>query len=404
MSAPTSALDSPRAWLTVVATFLAAGVTLGIAYSFGAFFSDMAEEFGSDRGATAVIFGITTFSFFWLSLISGPATDRWGPRPVLLVGTVALFVGLIATSRVESLTLGYVTYGAGVGIAASTGYIPMIATVGGWFEQHRASAIGLAAAGIGVGTLVMSPLSAALVDAYGWRDTYVILGVVGPLIMLVCVALIDRPPGDGVSAGPPPVRFGDAWRSSVFRRLWISGLCSGLALFVPFVFVGQYAKEQGVGSVAAAVLVGVLGGASVVARIGFGTAVRRFGSARLYRSCFLLLAASFVLWLIAGGSYLALIAFVLLLGIGYGGFVALSTIVLAERMGIVGLGSILGAFYTSQGLGGLIGPPTAGWLIDRSGSYTTTIVGCFTLAVVAWLLLARLPINAAGGLEPEGTL
>lgn len=401
-SAPAK-LDSPRAWLTVAATFLSAGVTLGIAYSFGAFFSDMADEFGSDRGATAVIFGITTFSFFWISLITGPAADRWGPRPVLFVGAVALFVGLMATSRVNSLGLGYVTYGAGVGIAAATGYIPMIAMVGGWFEQHRATAIGFAAAGIGVGTLVMSPLSAALIDTYGWRDTYVILGIAGPLIMLLCIALIDRPPArtDGPS-GPPPVRFGDARRSAVFRQLWISGLCSALALFVPFVFVGQYAKERGVGSVAAAVLVGVLGGASVVARVGFGTAVSRFGSARLFRACYLVLAAGFCLWFIAGSSYVALLAFVLLLGIGYGGFVALSTIVLAERMGVIGLGSILGAFYTSQGLGGLIGPPAAGWLIDRTNGYRPTIVICGALAATAWLLLAKLPINEAGGLDPEG--
>lgn len=397
---PEATVDSTRAWLTVVATFFSSGITLGVAYSFGAFFSDMADEFESTRGATAVIFGITTFSFFWLSLISGPAADRWGPRPVLVVGAVALFVGLMATSRVDSLGLGYLTYGAGVGIAAATGYIPMIATVGGWFEEKRAVAIGVAAAGIGVGTLVVSPASAALINRFGWRDTYVILGVVGPVVLLACAAMIDRPPTVG---GPAPVRFNDARNSAVFRQLWISALCSGLALFVPFVFVGQYAKERGVGSVAAAVLVGLLGGASVLARVGFGTAVKRFGSARLYRACFLVLSAGYAVWFIAGASYVLLVAFVVLLGAGYGGFVALSTIVLAERMGVVGLGSILGAFYTSQGLGGLIGPPAAGWILDHTDGYRPTILICCLLTITARLLLINLPINSHGGLEPEGS-
>ncbi|MGH9133179.1 MAG: MFS transporter, partial [Ilumatobacteraceae bacterium] len=158
------ARDSTRAWLIVVAAFLSSAVTLGTAYSFGAFFESMSEEFGADRSATAVIFGITTFTFFWLSIFTGRAVDRWGPRPILVVGAAALFGGLMATSQVDSLTIGYVTYGAGVGIAAACGYVPMVALVGGWFEHRRAVAVGLAVAGIGVGTLVLSPLAAALID------------------------------------------------------------------------------------------------------------------------------------------------------------------------------------------------------------------------------------------------
>lgn len=396
-----AAVDSTRAWWTVVATFFSSFVTLGIAYSFGAFFTDMADEFGSTKAATSVIFGITTFAFFWLSLVTGRLADRWGPRPVLLFGATSLLVGLLATSRVDSLEVGYITYGAGVGIAAATGYIPMVATVGGWFVHHRATAVGLAVAGIGAGTLVISPLSAALVDRYGWRDTYRALGIVGALVLALCALLIDRPPG---SAGPQPARFADAWRSRVFRRLQLSALCSGLALFVPFVFVGQYAKERGVGSVAAAVLVGVLGGSSVVARIGFGTAVRRFGSVRLYRSCFVLLSSSFLVWFVAGSSYAILIVFVVVLGVGYGGFVALSTVVVAERLGVVGLGSILGLFYTTQGLGGLLGPPIAGWIIDTTDGYRLVIAACCALEALAWLLLGGLPITAAGALEPEPEL
>ncbi len=392
-------IDSPRAWLVVVGVFFSSFVTLGITYSFGAFFTDMATEFESDSAATSAIFAITTFAFFGLRLITGRWADRWGPKRVLLVGAASLFLGLLATSYVQSLALGYVTYGVGVGIAAATGYIPMVAVVGGWFNQHRATAVGLAVAGIGAGTLVMSPLSAALVDAYGWRQTYRLLAVVGSAILVLCTLLIERPPGSN-GAGQP-ARFAEAWTSKVFRRLHLSALCSGLALFVPFVFVGQYAKERGIGSVASAVLVGVLGGASVLARIGFGSAVRRFGSVRLYRTSFTLIASSFVVWFVAGASYGLLIVFTLVLGVGYGGFVALSTILLTERLGVVGLGSIMGLFYTSQGLGGLIGPPAAGWLIDATGSYRPTLVICCGLALLALLILRPLPVAADGSLEPE---
>jgi len=392
---PQVQVDSPRAWLTVVAAFLASAVTLGTAYSFGAFFESMSDEFGSERGATAVIFGLTTFAFFWLSIVTGRMVDRFGPRVVLVLGAVSLFTGLVATSRVDSLAAGYVTYGAGVGVAAACGYIPMVAMVGGCFVRHRALAVGLAVAGIGVGTMVMSPLSAALVDRYGWRDTYVILAVAGTAVLLACIPLAARPPGDG---SPQPSRFADAIHSRVFKRVQLSAFFLGLALFVPFVFVGQYAKDEGIDSVQAAVLVGVLGGASVLSRVGFGSLDRRFGSFRLYRACYVIHGSSFLIWLVAGASYALLVAFVLVLGVGYGGFVALGPIVISDRMGVAGLGSILGLLYTAPGLGALIGAPTAGWLIDRTGGYTTAIVVCVVECAVSVAVLVGLPTTADGRL------
>ncbi|MFK8025380.1 MAG: MFS transporter [Ilumatobacter sp.] len=391
-----AAVDSPRAWLTVVAAFLASGISLGTAYSFGAFFESMAEEFDAANGATAVIFGVTTFLFFSLSIVTGRISDRFGPRIVLLIGAVALTVGLLATSRVQSLGLGYVTYGLGVGIAAACGYVPMVAVVGGWFVKHRAIAVGLAVAGIGVGTSVMSPLSAALINRYGWRDTYVYLALVGGAVLLACIPLMARPPGDG---SPQPSRFADALSSPVFRRIGLSAFVQGLALFVPFVFVGQYAKDRGVEAVAAAVLVGILGASSVVSRVGFGSLVRRFGSFRLYRACIAILGLSYAIWFVAGSSYAMLVLFVLVLGVGYGGFVALGPVVIADRMGVAGLGSILGLLYTGPGIGALIGAPTAGWLIDTTGGYRWAIGACFVSVAVAVALLTGLPVDEHGSLE-----
>lgn len=388
-------IDSRRAWLVVVAAFFSSGVTLGTAYSFGAFFESMSEEFNAAKGATAVIFGITTCIFMSLSILTGRLVDRAGPRVVLTIGAVGMFVGLMATSRVESLTMGYVTYGLGVGIAAACGYVPMVAVVGGWFSEKRAVAVGLAVAGIGVGTLVMSPLAAALIDRWGWRDTYVIFAIGGAAILLACIPFTDRPPGDGT---PQPARFGDAIHSPVFRRLQLSAFLLGLALFVPFVFVGQYAKERGIGSVAAAVLVGVLGGSSVLSRVGFGALVQRFGSFRLYRYCLMIHSVSFAIWLIAGSSYLALIVFVIVLGVGYGGFVALGPIVIADRMGVAGLGSILGLLYTGPGVGAMIGTPIAGWLIDHTDTYRWSILICLGWTVVAVAVLSGLPVDRSGRL------
>ena len=393
-----AAVDSPRAWLVVLATFFGSAVTLGTVYSFGSFFDAMAADLGSGRGETAVVFGITTFTFFWLSLATGRLADRVGPRPVMFLGAVSLVAGLLATSQVGSLTVGYFTYGAGAGLAGACAYIPMVATVGGWFERQRAAVVGVSVAGIGVGTLVMNPLVTRLLETYSWRTTFRILAIGGGAILFACSALVARAPG---AAGSAPSRFGEAARSTLFRRLWLAALFSGLALFVPFVFVVPYAKDNGVSASSAAWLVGLLGGASVISRIGFGTLTRRFGTFRLYRLGVTLFPIGYVLWLVAGSSYLMLVLFVLVLGTGYGSFVAVSPLVLAGRFGVVGLGSLMGLFYTTQGLGGLIGPPVAGRMIDSTDSYTAPIVLGLVLGAVSVAMLFAISTDANGDLEPE---
>jgi MFS family permease len=94
-----------------------------------------------------------------------------------------------------------------------------------------------------------------------------------------------------------------------------------------------------------------------------------------------------------------LVLFVLTLGVGYGGFVALSPIVISDRMGVAGLGSILGLMYTAPGVGALIGAPTAGWLIDTTDGYRWSIVWCIAAGSLAVALLSGLPVDKYGRLE-----
>ena len=92
-------------------------------------------------------------------------------------------------------------------------------------------------------------------------------------------------------------------------------------------------------------------------------------------------------------------AVVVVLGVGYGGFVALSPIVVSDRLGVAGLGSILGLLYTAPGLGGLLGPPLAGWVIDGTGTYRWAILGCVVSASLAVVVVTGLPVDEHGCLE-----
>ncbi len=387
---PTSVIDSPQAWIVVVATFISTFTVFGVAYSFGSFFGPMADEFGSSRGETALFFSITTFLYFLLGVVSGRLADRYGPRPVLVFGAVAMVVGLFLTSLVNALWVGYLTYGFGVGIGVACAYVPMVATVGAWFDQRRTTALGVAVAGIGVGTLVVAPIAESLIARYGWRQTYVIMAVGSAVLLTLASIGARRPlaqPGQADVVAVSKVIRG----SKEFAVLYVSVILITTALFTPFVFLDDYVTAREIDG-SAAVLVGLIGLCSVVGRLGMGMAASKVSVNRLYEFSFLALGLSFLIWYSADDRYWQLMAFAVVLGISYGGFIALSPAVAANIFGTVGLGGLLGALYTAAGIGGLIGPPLSGALIDSLGYGPTILIDC-AFALAGFAALTRLPAS-----------
>ncbi|MGB8681659.1 MAG: MFS transporter [Candidatus Binatus sp.] len=378
--------DSPRAWRMVAAAFVAMCAVYGVAYSFGAFFKPMAAEFGADRSATSAVFSITVLIWCCLGPITGHLSDRFGPRIVVATGALFMGLGLALTSVIDRLWLGYLSYGLGVGVGVACAYVPMVAVVGGWFLRRRNTALGIAVAGIGFGTVCGAPIAAALIAHLGWRATYVAFAIATTAILLGCAWIVERPP---VHVTPSRVRLADAVRSPAFAFLYASSVTVSTVIFVPLVYLPSFARDRGASEFAGAALVGVIGGASVAGRMGLGSMADRVGVVRLYQASFLVLALSYGLWLIAA-SYPMMVVFALVMGAGYGGYVALSPAVIAHLFGTQRMGSLLGVLYTSGGIGAMAGPPVVGLIIDRTGSYRVAIAAAFVVALVSFALLIPL--------------
>ncbi|RMH78758.1 MAG: MFS transporter [Actinomyces sp.] len=389
-------VDSARAWSVAAAAALSTAVVFGVAYSFGAFFDAMSASFGTSSAATALVFSVTVSASFLLGLVTGRWVDRVGPRRVLLAGSASLVAGLLATAAAPSILVGYVTYGAGVGFAVACGYVPMVSTVGAWFRRRRAAALGVAVSGIGIGTLIGSPLAAASIEATSWRRTYVVFALGGGAALAVA-ALVAAP---GPDAEPPerPRSLRTLFALPGFSRLYLASLLVTFGLFVPFVFLASDARSRGVDEVAAATLVGLIGGASVVGRLGLGALADRWGLLRLFRWSFAVMAFAHLVWLGAGGAYPLLVAYTVVLGVGYGGFIALSPAVVADLFGLEGLGGTLGSLYTSAAAGSLLGPPVAGLLRDGLGMSAAVAFAVTASAAAALVVrpLGRSP-TAGGG-------
>jgi predicted MFS family arabinose efflux permease len=377
-------IDSRRAWVVAVAAGLANGVAFGTAYTFGAFFSSMSEEFGAGRGPTAIMFGITLFLFFGFGVVSGPLSDRYSPRLLMMVGGVLFCGGLVATSQVQQLWLGYLTYGIGVGLGAGFWVTPVYAVVGALFQRYRAVALGVTATGNGLGTLILVPVAERIIDAQGWRSAYLWLAAIAATFLVLAVLVLVTPP----RSPSPPIRelLGQVSRTPNFRILFVSGVLMSVGLFVAFAFIVPFAKDNGVDSATAARLVGLVGLASIVGRLGTSSLTRRFGPVRLYQVTLALQPVAYLVWLSAGSNVALLIVFVLILGVSYGGFVALGPEVVVHLFGVAGIGGLLGALFLASGTGGLIGPPLAGWLSDISDGQSLPIVAVIATLVVAVVL------------------
>ena len=383
-------LDSTAGWIATGATFVSTFTVFGVAYSFGEFFGPMADEFGTDRTQTSLIFAITTFLYFLLGAVTGHIADKRGARPVLVFGAAAITVGLLLTAEVSSIEVGYATYGLGVGIGVACAYVPMVAAVGGWFVRRRAAAVGLAVAGIGVGTLTVVPIAGWLISELGWRQTYRWMALASGVLLLLAAVGAKRPPITATGDEPSPWRrLADA--DARFWILYVSIVFVSMALFTPFVYMADFVDTEGIDG-SAAVLVGIIGVASVVGRLGLGALASFTSPVRLYQVSLGVMAASFVVWLTLGSTYSALVVFAVILGASYGGFIALSPVVTAHLFGISGLGATLGALYTAAGFGGLFGPPLVGYVIDGFG-FNRGILAALISGFMGTALLALPQIN-----------
>jgi MFS family permease len=376
-------LDSPHAWMVAATAFFTCFIVYGIQYSFGAFFKSIATDLGAGRADTAAIFSVNMFVSNLFGALAGYLTDRFGPRPLVATASLTVGVGLVLTSRIDRLWMGYLTYGVTIGIASGCCFIPMVAAVSGWFERRRNAAIGLTVSGIGCGTLFVVPLIGVLIHRYGWRTSYLMLGIVGAALLALCAIMIERPPLPAVRTR---TKLGDVARTPPFILLCLAGTLSNVGIFIPFVYLPDFAQTHDINPVAAASLLGIIGGASVIGRLGLGGVSDRLGVIGLYKLTLLLIGASYVIWFVPV-SYAVLVVFAVILGIGYGGSVALCPAVVADLFGVHGLGAMLGVIYGGSAFSSLAWPPLAGLIVDRTGSYGGVAALGAGCGLLSWALL-----------------
>jgi MFS family permease len=344
-----------------------------------------------------------TFAFVALALGSiacGHLSDRFGPRIVVLAGSLLLTTGLALASLATSLAAFQLLFGVLVGASAAAIFAPMMACVTGWFDTRRSLAVSLVSAGMGMAPMTMSPLAAWLVGVHGWRTSLQIIAALVVAIMVPVAFLVRRPPAlaNAATAAPgaahePALSVGQALRSAPFLILVLTSFLSCATHSGPIFHTVSYAVTCGIPLMAAVSIYSLEGLAGMGGRLVFGLLGDRFGAARVLVLALLAQAIVALGYVYARelGSFYTVAA---LFGFTYAGVTPLFAVIARENFPLRMMGTVIGSTTMASSLGMALGPVVGGLIYDSFASYAWLFIGAFSLGLGAFLsalAFTRLP-------------
>jgi len=378
-------------WVIVAAGGLLGCVAIGGMFSLPVLLQPITRDSGWSVAGVSSAMTIGFLAMACASMIWGTLSDRIGPRPVVLTGSIVIAASLALASRATSLIEFQLLFGLLVGAATAAIFAPTMATVTGWFETHRSLAVSLVSAGMGMAPMTMSPLVAWLVQSHDWRTTMQILAVVIASIMIPVSLLVRRPPalagGAAASgdAGPSEMSISQAVKSPQFIILLATNFFCCATHSGPIIHTVSYAISCGIPLIAAVSIYSVEGLAGLFGRIGFGLLGDRFGAKRvlvigLFLQAFGALAYVFVRELAAFYAVAALFGFI------YAGTMPLYAAIARENFPLKIMGTVIGGTAMAGSLGMATGPIAGGLIYDTFASYAWLYIGAWGMGLGAFLL------------------
>jgi MFS family permease len=380
-------------WVVVAAGGLLGCVAIGAMFSLPVFLRPISRDTGwSITGVSSAM----TFGFLAMALgstIWGNLSDRFGPRPIVLIGSAILAAALALASRATSLIEFQLIFGVVVGGAAAAIFAPMMACVTGWFDTHRGLAVSLVSAGMGMAPMTMSPLAAWLISNHDWRTSLQILAALAAVVMIPVALLVRRPPPVGsenaVLATPeePPaeITLGQAIRSPQFVTLLLTNFFCCATHSGPIFHTVNYAISCGIPLIAAVSIYSVEGLAGLGGRVAFGFLGDRFGAKRVLVSGLLLQAFGALAYFFAR-ELSAFYAAAALFGFIYAGVMPLYAVLARENFPLRMMGTIIGGTATAGSLGMATGPLAGGLIYDTFASYGWLYIGACGMGIGAFLI------------------
>jgi OFA family oxalate/formate antiporter-like MFS transporter len=346
----------------------------------------------------------TVLIFFALAtILGGRWQDKSGPRLVAIVGGVLLGLGLIGASYASSLTSIIIFYGVVSGIGIGLAYVCPVSCGVKWFPDKRGLITGLAVMGFGGGALIVGPLARWMIDTSNVFTTFRILGVIFLVLVFLGALILRNPPAGYKPAGWTPPAVAPTSRvdysatqmlsTPQFYLVWLMyffGCVSGLMIIGQTSPIAQnlggYSKET------AAIGVSVLAIFNAIGRVFWGRISDLIGRMRALFLMFLISGLMVLSYNLIAGVHVWFWFGISLVGLCFGGYLALFPAVTADFYGTKSIGANYGLVFTAYGAGGLLGPVFMPKMKEVTGNFTLAfvVVGvlCLVGAVMTFLVKA----------------
>ena len=399
-------------WVITGVVFINLGMAYGAQYSFGVLFPSLLEEFKWTRQSIAGAFSLYNFMYSVLGILLGRWCDRFGPRIILIFGSIFLGLGIGLISQVQAPWHLYVVYGLLASWGMSATYITASPTIVKWFVEKRGLAVGVAQSGLGVGIIAIPPICGALIAALGWRQACMILGAAVFVVQFVMAPfLIGHPEKVGLHpdgrAHEPKSSSGGIDRETIYdeitysmaeaihtRSFWVLTavfFCTWIFVFLPLVHLVIFALDIGLSQKSAFIALGTLGGGSMIGRLSMGFLSDRIGR-KPALAVNLGLQVFCWFWIMGTRSSWMLFLFAAVFGFSYGAVSALFPAIIGDYFGRLQAASVIGAVFTIAGVASAIGPLVAGYIYDLSRSYQPAfLLGALTNFLALILLFFSKP-------------
>jgi len=385
--------NSRYRWVIVAAGGLLGCVAVGGMFSLPVLLQPIARDTGWSVTGVSSAMTIGFLAMALTSMIWGTLSDRFGPLPVVLTGSIVIAASLALASRATSLLAFQFIFGVLVGGATAAIFAPMMAAVTGWFDTHRSLAVSLVSAGMGMAPMTMSPLVAWLVSHHDWRTSMLIVAGVVAAIMIPVSLLVRRPPAlDGTPPAPADsaapsteMSLKQALRSPQFIILIATNFFCCATHSGPIIHTVSYAVSCGIPMIAAVTIYSVEGLAGMGGRIAFGLLGDRLGAKRVLVAG-LLIQAFGALGYVFVRELAGFYAVAALFGFVYAGTMPLYSVIIRENFPLRMMGTVIGGTAMAGSLGMATGPVAGGLIYDTFASYAWLYIGSWAFGLGAFAI------------------
>jgi MFS transporter, OFA family, oxalate/formate antiporter len=412
-------------WYIVGVGFLAnVASAFSLASTMSVFLKPLTADLGVSRGVFSLLRSGEGLIAAFLAPVIGTLMDRYGGRWLMVLGAIIASLGYIVLSYVDNFSqfslvrLSLITIGD-----SFMGYIVVNVAIAHWFSRQRGRALALTSMGIGFAKVVMPVLAASLIVWLGWRQTWLVFGVV-TLVLVVGPALliVRRSPEDmglhpdGALAAAPKDEAthsaktlsitqqatrdniewtrNEALHTQTFWLLVITFGISSIGVTGLNLHVFPYVNDLGHPPVVAATVMSVIASMQLASPIAWGILAERIDTRFAAMLRFVVQGIGLGLAIMTDNLF-CLYAGFFLYGIGLGGNMVLPDILWANYFGRRSLGKVRGLGLLISQTVAALGPPFFGFLFDLTGAYDLSFVlfGAALITSAFLSLMLRPPVR-----------